>query len=1306
MCLLVVNQAKGHGLTFHEFKSLDHRIGMNAGAVYCFIQDNQGLIWLGTDRGLFSFDGYSARKHIASSSIAKDNGGVIYCAEKVDSAHIWLGADNGLLVFNTYTDQFEKAPAGLPMNIRAIERIDDRSFWIGSINGLYRYDVRSNRCEKITDRLPHQAVYSILRYDENTFYFGTYNGLCKYDNRTSRFTTIPIGDPGRSSNQLILSMLPDYKRNCLWIGVEGGLYSFDPSGIKPRKVLFHGNSVKSLMLDNMDCLWAGTDNGLFIYEPSTGKHRLIRHDASNDKSLINNVIWTVFTDREQNIWIGTDAGASLFMYNDQFRINPVSELTGSNEGDYIISLLQDSKGNLWLGGTNGLIHVDKQKNRTAWYQQNSKKYAIPHNKVRHIFEDADGDIWIATDGSVCRFDEKTAQFVRYQIEDSTGSRNANWSYAIAQDETRKLWIATCLGGIFVVDKQSLLASSGKRYIAERNYYSGNQEKGLSGNMIQFLSFDRDLNIWAGTYRAGINKINRLSQQITWFTAQPGEYHLPSDDVTAMLTDRDKYLWIALRDQVIRLDPHNNSRRIITDPRLNDAYIHAMADDGQRIWLGLSSGLFFIDKRTLHIGQLDLAGNYYSSLYYDKANNIIIAGGINEYAEFNPETILNNNRENNLYITSMWINDRLVQNNSGNDFPRLTNSIRFTRQVRLLHQMNNLSFEVSELSYNRQQNVQYAYRLSQSESEWHYTPRGSNRITYNNLVPGEYMLEVSGIGSDGNPLPDPPFMAITILQPWFLTWPLKTVYVLVIIILIAASINYYRVLSRLRYERIEKSKTMELTAHKIDFLTNISHELKTPLSLIIGPLENIIDQVKQVTIKEQLSDVRHNAIKMGTLIHQLMEASRQEFDGFGLIVSRTDLIPFIESVISVYKKTLEDRSVRIQLVTDLPSVYIEVDVMKLEVILNNILSNAVKFAPDNSDITVNMVNNGEKIIISVEDKGPGIEARDLPHIFERFYKSHNHHHRNIDGSGVGLSIVKEYVQLHRGTVTVFSDGMSGTRVDVELPVRQMVGDSAARETLMRAVPDKPGFLPQLLIVEDNAEILSFISKSLSNQFRCITAQNGKQGLEAAQTNLPDIIVTDIMMPVMDGIEMCRRLRENVVTSMIPVVMLTARDDKNTEIMGYRTGVDAFIAKPFEIGYLSDRLHHLLMGRNHLVKKARQEAILKPKEQDVISTDEKLLSVITQIIEKEITNPDLNVQVLAEKSGYSSKHLYRRIKLLTGQTVVDYIRSVRLKTAAMLLSQKRFTVAEVMYMVGFTNHSYFSKRFQEKFGKSPREYVENC
>ncbi|HET6556240.1 MAG TPA: two-component regulator propeller domain-containing protein, partial [Prolixibacteraceae bacterium] len=1161
--------------------------------------------------------------------------------------------------------------------------------------------------EKITDEnLPHQAIYTILRFDDANFYFGTYDGMCRFNTQNGQFSKVLLGNTIRTTNQLILSLLPDYSRNCLWVGVEGGLFAYTPSSGQAVEVpLLKGNSVKSLLLDKQNCLWAGTDNGLFIYEPSTQKHRLIRHDALNDRSLVNNVVWSVFADREQNIWLGTDAGVSLYLYNDLFLLQSISELTGSSEGNHIISLLSDSKGNLWLGGTNGLIKVNKKSGKSIWYQQNSTQYSIPHNKVRYVFEDADGDIWIATDGSICRYDDRTSRFIRFQVEDATHTRNANWSYAICQDETRKLWIATCLGGLFVVDKQQLLASQGKTCVAERNYYANSGAQGLSGNMLQFLAMDGSRNIWTGTFRAGIDKIEPLNQKVIQFTKGSADFPLPSDDVTAMIVDSENYLWLALRNQVVRMDTRNHSFKVLTDTRLTDAHINALSDDGKRIWMSLSSGLFFIDKATLQFKQINSGGSLYSSVFYDSRTRHLIAGGTNEYLEFDTESALAEDLQSKLFITSLSINDQLVQGDSiQRQKVEMGKSIRFSQAIELPAQFNNLSFTFSDFSYNQQQTVQYAHQLEGLDAGWHFSERGSNRITYNNLPSGDYTLMISRVGSDGMPLAHPLTFSISINPPWYSTMLAKSIYLALFVLLVIAFVNYYRMLNRLRYERIEKTKTMELTAHKIDFLTNISHELKTPLSLIIAPLEKIMEQVKPATLKAPLADVRQNALKMGSLLHQMMEASRQEFDGFGLIVSKTDVVAFVRSVVSVYEKALKERSVTVNMQGMPESFVIEADVLKLEVILNNILSNASKFAPDHSVITVVVETQPDWVTISVTDQGPGIDSQDLPHVFDRFFQSRRTLLQNKEGSGVGLSIVKEYVQLHRGTVKVLSDGAHGTRVEILLPTLHVVGVSEGPAVQPAAAISESEAKPLLLIVEDNLEISSFIAKSLAGEFRCISAPNGKLGLEAALAHSPDVIVADIMMPVMDGIAMCRKIRENIATSLIPIIMLTAKDDKNTELLGYRTGADAFIAKPFEIGYLSDRLHQVLRGRNLMVQKARQQAIIQPKGNEVLSADEKLLATITRIIESEITNPDLNVNLLSELSGYSLKQIYRRIKSLTGHTAVDYIRSVRLKKAAMLLSRRTFTVAEVMYMVGFSNHSYFAKRFHEMYGRTPKQYAD--
>ncbi|PZX20418.1 two component regulator with propeller domain [Breznakibacter xylanolyticus] len=1298
-----------HGLRSHEFTSVDRRQGLNASVVHSMVQDYWGMMWLGTNNGLYGYDGYMARRYGQADTMGTGAvDGVINTMFMPDSIHLWLGAETGLLVYNIQDDRIETMPAGLPDNIRAIEHLDGSHYWLGSMNGLFRYDALTGKALRVAESLlPHQAIYTIMRYSANSYYMGTYNGLCRYQKDEDRFEMIPLGSDNDTSNRLILSLLVDDARSCIWVGVEGGLWAYYPATGQSHEVaLLRGNSVKSLFLDNQGCLWTGTDNGLFVYDPVSGEHRLIRHNALNNRSLINNIVWSVYADRDANIWLGTDGGVSLYVHHDHIVRQSVNELTGSTEGNQIISLLTDTKGRLWLGGTNGLIMTDRKIGRSVWFQQNSKEHPLPHNKVRHIYEDRDGEIWIATDGSICRYDETSSEFERYRIEDTSGMRNANWAYAITQDDTGALWIATCLGGVFVVDKQQLKQSRGRPVTALRNYHSHGGASALSGTMPQSVAADVYGHMWVAVYRGGVNKIDHFTGRVIQFTTQSSTNALPSDDVTAMLVDKDVYVWVALGNQVVRMRVDDYTQEQITDARLSQASINGLADDDNQVWVSSTAGLFVIDKHTLAVRQISAGINYFSSVSYHAASRAVVAGGINELVTLTTEGALGYLKYRPVYLTGLWVNDELVDGIGAQNLGVL-GSLRFARDLELRAHENNVSFAFSGFQYGESAAIQYAYRLQGVDAQWRFLEPGACRISYTDLRPGKYLLEVSYVGSDGQPVGDAYLMNVTVRHPWYLTWWSKLFYSVIFVLLVFALVNYWLVLNRLRYERLEKIKTMELTAHKIDFLTNISHELKTPLSLIIGPLGKLMEQVKSPELKEALADVRQNARKMGDLIRQLVDAGRQEGGSAGLMVSSIDVVALLRGLIAVFDKSLSMRQVTIAVQSVCDVLPIEGDVLKLEAVFNNILSNAAKFAPDGSKIQVVIEAMGDDVMVRIIDQGPGIHPDDLPHVFDRFFRSEHTLAQNREGSGVGMSIVREYVTQHRGRVTALSDGVRGTTIEVVLPLRQLVHDEEHETHPLLAVSiqdENRTDRPLLLIVEDNQEILSFLSTQLSREYRCLTAQNGLEGLDAAMSELPDIIVTDLMMPVMDGLTMCRKLKENITTSHIPVVMLTARDDRGTELTGYRTGADAFIAKPFEIGYLADRLHQVLRARRLMVQKVRQQAIIEPTTPEVVSGDEKFLQTITAIIEEELTNPELNVNRLSEKSGYSAKQVYRRIKALTGQTAVDYIRSVRLKKAATLLSKRTFTVAEVMYLVGFSNHSYFAKRFQEMYGKSPKQFME--
>ena len=525
-----------------------------------------------------------------------------------------------------------------------------------------------------------------------------------------------------------------------------------------------------------------------------------------------------------------------------------------------------------------------------------------------------------------------------------------------------------------------------------------------------------------------------------------------------------------------------------------------------------------------------------------------------------------------------------------------------------------------------------------------------------------------------------------------------------LVLILWTINFFRVKNRLKLECLEKEKILEQSRAKMEFFTNLSHDLKTPLSMIIAPISRMLPTIGNPHEKKQLEQVKRNAMKLNSLIHQGLDFNRVDSGKNALLIlSQIELVAFAHGLLVLYA---EERTKEKQLVfdfhTDREKIYIQMDAIKLESVLDNLLSNAAKYTPEGGTVTLslNVSEDGKKVSVSVSDTGIGIPLQDQPYIFQRFFQSPKTAGKK-EGTGIGLYLVKTYTELHGGSVNLVSEENVGTTVMLSLPIVNQVQTAPQQmpdTTSKIAAPDAP----LLLIVDDSAEVVEFIYQMLHAKYRCRVAENGKMGLELAMELLPDLLISDMMMPVMNGLEMVRRLKKYIPTSTIPVILLTSKNVKETELESLQLHVDAFISKPFEPDILLSRVEQLLHNRQTYETKARIEVLATPKEIEIVSYDEKFLACVIRLIEEHISDSELNVNALCEWTNTNNKQMYRKIKQLTGMTPVEYIKSIRMKKAAMLLKQKKFTVAEVMYMVGFSNHSYFSKCFQSEFGVTPKLY----
>lgn len=1292
---LLYTPGVAQSLNYQFFDNIS--LGVEASVASCFVQDSQGMIWIGTDKGLFSYDGYTSQPHFVHG---ERNDSRIYCGVTVGDMYLYLGSDNGLLIYNYRTDNYEEPDVAFPTDIRTMI-IRNNVLWMGTLNGLYTYNLKSGELKRISREahkgLTHETIYSLILTADDHIYIGTYNGLCQYLPQQDTFETIQLPGITSKANLFVNSLLEDTCRNCIWIGTEGNLFKYTPATEKVERIeTFYENSVKALALDQNRNLLAGTDNGLYIYQDE-GVCQHIVHDSRNILSLSNNIIWNIITDKEKNIWLGTDDGISLSRFNSNFQYIRIAQITGSGEGNRFASLFKDSRGNYWFGGTNGLIRFNETSGREQniiWYKMGCKQYPLWHNRIRHIYEDKDHQLWIATDGSVNRYDYATKQFIHYNIVDSTGRYNCNWAYNLFEDNKGQLWIGTYLGGLFVVDKQKLIQSRTGTYVAECNY---NTQNGLPGMFVSQLIPDHEGNAWISLYNNnGICKVNMETREIARVNLENIQ---GSESINYILCDGSGTIWTGFRSGVMRFTKGKAQPDVASLGRFGNNEILSMIEVQQDIWVSTTDGIWIVNKETMNIHRPNIMDKAFTCQYYNPTDNSVYLGGVDGFVITSPNIIQTNTSDRPIMVTALYVNNELIAPGKKEE-----ESIRYTRRLTLSHNQNNLSFEVSDLPYSLEEKNRFVYRLTPLDKDWNLLKQNTNRITYNSLAYGKYELMISTLDADGKPSTNSYTLNLEVRPPWYYTTWAKSIYLLLGISLILWTINFFRVKSRLKFERIEKERILEQSKSKIDFFTHISHDLKTPLSMIIAPVSKLLLATKNQPEKKQLETVQRNAMKLNSLIHQVLDFNRVDSDaGSLLILSRMEFISFAKSLFAVYEEeAAKEKQFTFHFTSNVPTLYLDVDVVKFDSILNNLLSNATKYTPEGGEITLTIdAREAEgKLEINVSDTGTGIPEQDIPYIFQRFFQSSRTQGRK-EGTGIGLYLVKAYSELHGGSVQVISQEGICTSFILTFP---LPAKTEEMERISTEVTDNKLITetnkPLILIVDDNPEIVGFIQDILSHNYRCRIAGNGKTGAELCLELHPDLIIADVMMPVMNGLEMCQRIKKNIPTSTIPIILLTAKNNKETELESIHLNIDAFIAKPFEPEILLSRIEQLLASKQQMEAKARIEVISTPKAIKAVSYDEKFLSHITQLIEDHIADSDLNVNALCQLSGINNKQIYRKLKQLTGMSPVEYIKSIRMKKAAMLLNQQKFSVAEVMYMVGFSNHSYFAKCFQAEFGISPR------
>jgi len=1248
-------------------------------AVYSFNLDSKGMMWVGTNNGLYFYDGMMT--HPMSNE--KLIGAKVYAMAEYENL-LLLGTNNGLMSFNRDNGNVDTINKGTPKEIRSLLLLD-HTLWIGSLYGVYSLDLETGNVSDLSIGLPHKSTYSLLRDSRGIIYAGTFDGMARWDTIKKRFVLIKMNTELQMSHNLFVNcLLESDDGNYLYVGCEGAMYIYIIAGNKWKRISsFDGNNIKSLARVNNEHILVGTDNGVYdVVADDTIRH--YRHDSRQDHTLADNEIWCLLTDNDSNVWVGHDRGFSISSHSNTIRTLRLSTLAHTGDGNEIHNILRDSYGCLWLGGTNGILKLPKE-GTALWFRHDNSPKSLSHNRVRAIKEDADGEIWLSTDGGLNRFDRVSNTFDVFHVVDHNGGHNTNWVYAMEEDSS-SFWIGGFLGGLHQVAKSKFKSNGGIVYSDVAINADGDSavtdNNRLANNLVNDLVKDDMGNIWILLFRDDILVCyDSGNDAMTRFNI----YELCGNYPSMIKKDNRGRIWCAFNGGAIIFKDKMNYEIIRFAEASEDESVIALGPVGNDMWISTQSNIWKIDGETLKAEILPIPQKSYTAVYEDTLTNSVLLGGKDEILEINPL---------NLIGKSGFESIKLVLINIGNT--RITQyGLNKQNEPISIPYGGKFSLIVSSLDYSPETVHRYMYKLAESKvdtiGDWTILPEGINTISFTDLKMGSFEILIKRVGMADAPISVP----LRVRAPLLLSWWAILVYILIAAGVICGIVMYLHRRNQRIFQEEERKKSLESVEKKLTFLSNISHDLKTPLSMILGPVSLMKERSRDPETKKTLETIYDNAVRLNNMIHKTIELHHLEDNEDSLLILSTfDVVEFCKGVFETFKENHPQKKFVFH--SSCGGLFIEADAVKFESVITNLLSNACKYSEERATISCGISKQDSDVEIVVSDDGVGIEDIDQPLVFQRMFRAPSTA-KLREGTGLGLYLIKKYLELMKGNINLYSKKGQGTSFIVTLPVSNKGIAKKSKE-----LSDDNDGKPKILIVEDNAEISSFISNLLGNDYTLLSADNGRSGLAIASSFLPDLVIADEMMPIMTGLEMCKRMKQIPRLASTPIIMLTAKSDNQTENESIKLGIDVFMPKPFEPNVLLGRINYLLKSRDEIKEKVRIQAITEAKPIEAESSTEKQLARIAKIVEDNISDPDLNVNFLCEKSGLPQKQLYRMIKKYMGVAPLDYIRRVRLQKAAMLLSQKRFTVSEISYMVGFKTPSYFAKCFQTQFGVKPSLY----
>ncbi|MBN1116143.1 MAG: response regulator [Bacteroidales bacterium] len=1283
----------------NDSNSISHN-GINS-----ICEDNNKKLWIGTSQGLcyynpnldnfvnlnYSIEGLNPIKYVYISSL--------YCN---NSNKLWAGTfGNGIVIidknnFEAHNLWIDTVPSSRSKYVNCIEPCDSLLTWIGTQKGLFLIENQTEIPVRITNKkCKDENITALTTGSEGKLYVANQDGQLFVVTKTNEeyfWKEILVHTSEKNSNQKRILSLKTYN-NQLYIGREnGGLTVFDLiteqtkhySSNEGDKYSLAGNSVWNIYPDETGRIWIGTyRQGVCFYDPYYNYFEGYDRNLTVQPTLTDNNITSFSIDKEGLLWIGTDGGGiSLFNLTERKVVKNYNTKTDiSLTSNAVICLLNDSKGNTWAGTWGGGIDF---LSTTSKKIMNYRVVAdgSGDNNIQCLFEDSKGTIWAGTAGSgLFRFDEKANEFVSASnIGHKIFLPNSVYITDILEDHEHRMWISTLFG--------LLCFPENEQTDSFRFYFNNFMEGSINSNQIACMYQDTENALWFGTLDNGINRYDHSTGKFTQITAEDG---LSSNSIKSIIDDNYNNLWVCTNKGISKINKTTQEITIIKkiDGLLSDEFNTnaCLRTQDNELLLGTNKGFN------------------------------IISTDITNKNPFAPV----------MYFKTLWVNNKVVK--PGDITGILEKQIGETTAIRLNHKQQTFTIEYAGISYTHASKNSYAYQLEGFDKTWQQAGTRT-QATYTNLSPGKYRFVVKAANNDGTWSSTPAILRIRIKPSFWMSWWAYIVYVIILISAIFLGLNIYHdrisIQNSLEMEKMAREQNQVLNQAKLQFFTNISHELRTPLSLIHAPIEAILNsEESQPEIKEKALTAFKNSSKLMQLVNELMDFRKIDNNKMHIQVEKYNIVKFVKELSIAYSDLANEKNIAFTINTKEQKLIGYFDLNALEKILNNLISNAFKFTPENGFIHIEIKAKQQKIndsnvdfvSIIVTNSGKGVDEKDIPYIFDRFYQSKT---AKKQGSGIGLSLVKSLCELHHGSVEVQSIPNQTTSFIVQIPVSESiyspeefvtesespssftVQDGEADKQVSATTGNSDRFL--VLIVEDNDELRTYIANELIKDFEIITAKNGKEGFHLAKEKIPDLILSDVLMPEMDGTELCFLIKKEISTCHIPIVLLTAKTTVDDKVKGIETGADVYITKPFSIRFLKSQVNRLIENRNNLYKIFSQEVHLTPGKIAKNKIDEEFLNTIINYIVDNCNDKQLSVEILADNLNLSRGQLYKKIKALTGQSAVEFIRSIRLKEAVRLMETRKYSLTEIAYQTGFTSPSYFTRSFKAQYGKSPSEFLD--